>query len=306
MRRRLLFLGAAVLLVAPATAHAQGGGGALPSTGGGAEYGQPSDARRARPRLASFSVAPPQLQPGGPGVRFSFRVNGRARRVRTRIELIAAGARRPARRLSLGRRRTGRAQRFTWAPKAGEIAPGNYVARLTAVDPRGRKLVRSASASGRLALQVVEPVAPSPVAGGVFPIQGEWSFGGEDARFGAGRPGHAHQGQDVIAAEGTPLVAVRPGYVRFRDFQAGGAGNYLVLRGDDRRDYVYMHLQDGSLLVDKGAVVTGGQRIASVGNTGRSSGPHLHFELWPNGWQGDGSAPIDPLPELRAWAGAAG
>ena len=300
-----------MLLVAPATAHAQGGGGApVPSPDGGAEYGQPSDsrlaARRARPRLASFTVAPPQLQPGGPGVRFDFRVNGRARRVLTRIELVAAGARRPARRLSLGRRRTGRPQRFRWAPKAGDIAPGSYLARLSAVDPRGRTLVRSARASGQVALEVVAPVAPAPTAGGVFPIQGEWSFGGDEARFGADRPGHIHQGQDVIADEGTPLVAVRAGFVRWRDFQAGGAGNYLVLRGDDGRDYVYMHLLEGSLVVGKGDVTAAGQRIAAVGNTGRSSGPHLHFEIWPDGWQGDGSEPIDPLPELRAWAGAAG
>ena len=50
--------------------------------------------------------------------------------------------------------------------------------------------------------------------------------------------------------------------------------------------------------------VTAGQRLASVGSTGSSSGPHVHFEIWPDGWYANArSRPIDPLPDLRAWAG---
>jgi murein DD-endopeptidase MepM/ murein hydrolase activator NlpD len=56
--------------------------------------------------------------------------------------------------------------------------------------------------------------------------------------------------------------------------------------------------------VTKGAAVAAGQRLGAVGSTGGSSGPHLHFELWVNGWwASQASAPIDPLPELQSWAG---
>ncbi len=135
-------------------------------------------------------------------------------------------------------------------------------------------------------------------------MQGPYSFGGEDARFGAGRDGHIHQGQDIIAAEGTPLVAPVAGTVTWVAFQAGGAGHYVVLRGVDGRDYVFMHLATGSITVAKGAALAAGQQFAQVGSTGASSGPHLHFEIWPDGWySADESQPIDPLPQLQAWAG---
>jgi murein DD-endopeptidase MepM/ murein hydrolase activator NlpD len=136
----------------------------------------------------------------------------------------------------------------------------------------------------------------------VFPVRGTYSLGGADARFGAVRTGHIHQGQDIIAAQGTPVVAPRAGVISWRAYQAGGAGNYLVLHGHDGRDYVFMHLADGSTLVSEEQAVTAGQQLAAVGNTGRSDGPHLHFEIWPDGWYKDGSKPIDPLADLLAWA----
>jgi murein DD-endopeptidase MepM/ murein hydrolase activator NlpD len=146
----------------------------------------------------------------------------------------------------------------------------------------------------------------APVSG-IFPVQGAYSFGGDGARFGAGRTGHVHQGQDVVAAEGTPVVTPVAGIVHWRAYQAGGAGYYVVIRGDDGRDYAFMHFQAGSTLVAKGQRVAAGQRLASVGNTGDSQGAHLHFEIWPDGWYASAdSHPIDPLPDLLAWAGAAG
>jgi len=150
---------------------------------------------------------------------------------------------------------------------------------------------------------VVKPpiTPPTPVSSSaIFPVRGDHDFGGVDSRFGAQRTGHIHQGQDLSAAEGTPIVAPLAGTILYRGYQAGGAGNYLVLHGHDGRDYVFMHLKDASMLVKTDDRIRRGERIAQVGNTGHSSGPHLHFEIWVGGWQ-SGGHPIDPLPYLKAW-----
>ena len=128
-------------------------------------------------------------------------------------------------------------------------------------------------------------------------------MGAELSRFGSGRPGHIHEGQEITADEGTPVVTPRGGTVSWIAYQAAGAGYYVVIAGDDGRHYVFMHLQAGSIAAAKGARVAAGQRIGSVGNTGASEGAHLHFEIWVNGWWASkASAPIDPLPELLSWS----
>ena len=136
-------------------------------------------------------------------------------------------------------------------------------------------------------------------AGYVFPVRGRHSYGDAGARFGADRGNHSHQGQDVFAAAGTPLVAAHAGRVAYRQYQAGGAGNYVVIHGSDRTDYVYMHMQSPST-VRPGQTVAAGQSIGRVGCTGRCSGAHLHFEMWTPHWY-DGGRPFDPLPSLRRW-----
>jgi len=152
-----------------------------------------------------------------------------------------------------------------------------------------------------------QPPAPTATTvAGTFPVQGPYSFGGDDARFGAGRTGHIHQGQDVVASSGTPLVAPVAGTVTWKANQPGGAGIYLVVRGAGSgvaRDYVFMHIKRGTLLVAPGQTVTAGQQLAQVGATGDATGPHLHFEIWLGGWYARGGAPIDPLPQLMRWAG---
>ena len=221
-----------------------------------------------------------------------------------RIELTPAGATVPAVRLRLGAQRTGVRLAHVWAPAPGELPAGDYAVALKAFDGAGRALRRTARASGRgrLSVQVAPP--PLPVGTGRFPVQGAYSFGAEDGRFGAEREGHIHQGQDVTAAEGTPLVAPVAGFAYWVAFQRKGAGHYVVLRAIDGNDYVFMHLKAGSVGVVEGATLAAGQAFAQVGSTGASSGPHLHFELWPDGWYSSkASAPIDPLPQLQAWAG---
>jgi len=64
-------------------------------------------------------------------------------------------------------------------------------------------------------------------------------------------------------------------------------------------DYVYMHLRKMPL-VKTGQRVFTGQKLGEVGDTGRATGCHLHFELWDGGWYSGGRA-VDPLPAARRW-----
>lgn len=135
-----------------------------------------------------------------------------------------------------------------------------------------------------------------------FPVAGSYSYGGADARFGAPRSGHVHQGQDILAASGTPVVAPHGGTISWRASQPKGAGFYVVLDSlEEPLNYVFMHLMRGSILVRVGDRVRTGQQLGSVGSTGESSTPHLHFEVWQGRWYAGGH-PIDPLPLLKAWA----
>jgi murein DD-endopeptidase MepM/ murein hydrolase activator NlpD len=129
-----------------------------------------------------------------------------------------------------------------------------------------------------------------------FPVRGVHQYGSGAAAFGGGR---GHQGHDVFAECGTPLVAARGGTVKEKRYH-GRAGNYLVVDGEETDvDYAYMHLRDPAL-VEKGDRVLTGQLIGYVGDTGRASGCHLHFEMWKGAWQ-EGGEVFDPLPELQSW-----
>ena len=132
-----------------------------------------------------------------------------------------------------------------------------------------------------------------------FPVRGKHNYGSSGARFGAGRSGHTHQGQDVLANCGLKLVAAQGGTVVYSGYQSA-AGNYIVIDNDGTADdFVYMHLATPAYLKTDG-VVAAGQQIGVVGETGDATGCHLHFEYWQGDWYGGGH-PIDPLPYLKAW-----
>jgi murein DD-endopeptidase MepM/ murein hydrolase activator NlpD len=136
--------------------------------------------------------------------------------------------------------------------------------------------------------------------GYAFPILGQHDFGDAGGRFGAARSGHTHQGQDVMAACGTPLVAARGGTVQYSEYEAN-AGNYVVIDGKGTpNDFMYAHLAEPSPL-QAGDTVRTGQPIGIVGDTGDASACHLHFEMWgAPGWY-EGGSPFDPLPYLEKW-----
>jgi hypothetical protein len=170
--------------------------------------------------------------------------------------------------------------------------------------PDGRYVFQVAAAiAGGTGVRAAQVSAPAPrresfwLVHDVFPIAGPHTYG---QGFGVQRSGHTHEGQDVMADCGLPLVATQAGTVKFAGSQAL-AGNYVVLSAaDGSADYVYMHLRDPAL-VKKGDRVVAGQPIGFVGRTGDATACHLHFEMWPApGWYTGGQA-VDPLPSLKAW-----
>lgn len=154
--------------------------------------------------------------------------------------------------------------------------------------------------AARPATQSSAPTLSFTFFGYAFPVLGAHEFSLGAGRFGAPRSGHTHQGQDVMAECGTPLVAARGGTVQYSEYEAN-AGNYVVIDGKGTPyDFMYAHLAEPSPL-HEGDTVRTGQPIGIVGETGDAQGCHLHFEIWSApGWY-EGGSPFDPLPLLQKW-----
>lgn len=160
------------------------------------------------------------------------------------------------------------------------------------LEAQRREAERAASAAGRSSEDPGPRSAPStPIAIGSFvcPVQGAVSF--VDS-WGAPRSGgRRHQGVDMMAANGTPVVAPVSGSVSHRGSSLGGMSFYLS--GDNGDTYYGTHL---SGYANQGAGhVAAGTVVGYVGSSGNASAssPHLHFEIRPNG----GSA-VNPTPTV--------
>ncbi len=162
---------------------------------------------------------------------------------------------------------------------------------------RSRATLR-VKAKARVAPPAADPTITGP---STFPISGKWEIlDTYVTKFGGGR---GHQGQDVFAKCGTQLVAPTQAKVTNIKYQ-GAAGNYIVMQTADGHSFAMMHMLEKSPL-SVGDELQPGTPVGRVGQTGRASGCHLHFELWTApGWYAGGK-PVDPLPQLRAWADAA-
>jgi murein DD-endopeptidase MepM/ murein hydrolase activator NlpD len=228
-------------------------------------------------------------------VTFSFRLSGPAP-ASLMVELVSTADGAVLRSWAPSPAAPGDVQSVSWDGRIGSVAatPGRYSFRLTAAGADG--------SSARSAQVGVPERDAFDLYDHVFPVRGAHDFGGPGAGFGSGRTGHSHQGHDVFAACGTPMVAARGGRVKFKQYHAA-AGNYLVIDADGTDvDYAYMHLAEPTPFAPGDRVYTG-QRIGSVGESGNARGCHLHFELWSEpGWY-DGGRPFDPLPSLEAWDG---
>lgn len=93
--------------------------------------------------------------------------------------------------------------------------------------------------------------------------------------------GRGHKGMDIAAPAGTPIYAAEGGTVIYSGRDGSGYGNYIIIRHENGLKTLYAHCK--ALYVKKGDSVAAGESIAAVGNTGRSTGNHLHFEVRKNG-----------------------
>ncbi|MBN4069545.1 M23 family metallopeptidase, partial [bacterium AH-315-G05] len=100
------------------------------------------------------------------------------------------------------------------------------------------------------------------------------------------RWGRRHEGIDIAAPIGTPIIAADGGVVTFAG-RRGAYGKLVIINHENGFQTYYAHCNGFNVKV--GERVHKGQKIATVGNTGRSTGPHVHFEVRKNG------VPVNPL-----------
>ncbi len=120
-----------------------------------------------------------------------------------------------------------------------------------------------------------QPNGVAPLNGYIWPARGALT-----SRYGY-RWGRMHRGIDIAAPVGTPIFAAAPGVVIKSGWNKGGYGNLVDIQHADGSLTRYAH--NYRLLVQPGQFVDQGQQISLMGNTGRSTGPHLHFEVHPGG-----------------------
>jgi murein DD-endopeptidase MepM/ murein hydrolase activator NlpD len=176
--------------------------------------------------------------------------------------------------------------------RAEEVGPGKLIYLLegtAAVEPAMPPSVPAA--------------APAPVPAASVRVGLRWPLEARQvvvaSPFGA-REGRPHEGIDLAAAVGTPVYAAADGRVVYAGDGIRGYGNLIVLQ--HAGDLVTVYAHNAALLVHQGDPVRAGDRVALVGQSGRATGPHLHFEVR------QGQIPRDPmsyLPTLPSREGAA-
>ncbi|WP_037332114.1 M23 family metallopeptidase [Saccharopolyspora rectivirgula] len=159
-----------------------------------------------------------------------------------------------------------------------EVLP---VAKVTDASEEAEKLAKSARIAEERAAALAEAMRPKFVK----PAEGYFTSG-----FG-GRWGTIHYGIDIANSKGTPIYSVADGVV-IEAGPASGFGLWVRVQHEDGSISVYGHVN--TILVNEGETVKAGDQIATMGNRGFSTGPHLHFEIWNTSGK-----KINPLPWLR-------
>lgn len=125
----------------------------------------------------------------------------------------------------------------------------------------------------------------------IWPVEGALTSPyGERQRAMGGGGTRFHAGIDLSVPSGTPVQAAQEGIVVFAGYN-GAYGKAVKLEHQHGFSTLYAH--NSRILVHVGQTVTAGQVVCLSGSTGRSTGPHLHFEVHKDGW------PVDPLRHLR-------
>lgn len=156
---------------------------------------------------------------------------------------------------------------------------------------------RRAHVAAQFDVAVLEAGSEIVIRGFAFPVGDPHTFGDS---FGAPRMtgtsyAHAHQGTDIMAPSGTPLLAAERGIITKMGSDVLG-GTKIWVKGESGTYYYYAHLSAVAPDMVNGLVVDVGTVIGYVGNSGNASGgvPHLHFEIHP-----DGGAAVNPYPLLK-------
>jgi murein DD-endopeptidase MepM/ murein hydrolase activator NlpD len=229
------------------------------------------------PRLVKENADPEKVISGRKKALFKFETGGRAGDLK--VKAMKKGNGKIAKSWSRPGVEPGDKQSVTWGAKN---ASGRYFFRVETADGEG--LARKHAKGDR----------EVRVSDGMFPVRGKHQYWDG---FGAGR---SHDGQDVGAKCGTPLVAAQAGKVVYRGKDGGGYGNYLVINlAGQKNAEVYAHLKR-TAKVKKGDKVEIGESIGRVGETGNAFGCHLHFEYWKGRWPG-GKASKTVTKHLKEW-----
>lgn len=156
-------------------------------------------------------------------------------------------------------------------------------------------LARAAKRAGKRPRRSSAPARTAVAAIRAFPLDPAATFT-RTRNFGEQRGGHVHEGEDILADRGVAELAVDDAVIAevAAEGDNGGRGRYVELRRADGTEFVYYHLDTVDPALAPGIAVTAGQRLGTVGDSGRASATHLHFEVHVGG------RPVDPAPYLDA------
>lgn len=266
---------AACALLAPGAASAQtaGGSGAY---GGTQFYTQPVISALQCQTGCTASAA--SSRAGWVSVKEKGVVRIRGRNFDDVGEVLFLGG--PGSRDNVGVRPTARTARTLDVKVPMEAGSGKIVL----LDPAGR-----GSRPSKARLRIVRTASSLSAQGFVWPLPQRGMLTGH---YGENRGSHNHSGIDLAVPTGTPIKAVAEGRV----LMAGSQGAYGLFTCLRHARLVTCYAHQSEILVNYGQLVRQGQTIGRVGNTGRSSGSHLHFEVrqGPNAW----SSPLNPFDYL--------
>ena len=132
-----------------------------------------------------------------------------------------------------------------------------------------------------------QTVVSAAIGSMTCPVAGDSVF--SDSWGNARSGGRRHQGVDMVAPRGTPVVAALAGFAEFKNTSAGGKSVWLTTTNGDKFFYAHLDAWEG---VSRD--VAQGDVIGYVGSTGNAGGPHLHFEVRPGG------RAVNPYPPTAA------